>query len=114
MPYIEGRKGDRMEREKRQAPRFEVRAPAEFQNDARGSGMTWNVSVSGVLIEHASALLPIGTQVEVRFSFFPGSFDTTFVCHVVRQTEHGFALVFSGLDEPRRKVLKTALPIEEV
>ncbi len=102
-----------MERDLRRSQRFELRAPAEFQNGGHGSGMTWNISFSGALIVNASELLPVGTRLEVRFSFFPGSFETTFVGRVVRHSEHGFALEFSSLDEPRRHVLRTALPVEE-
>lgn len=98
--------------EARREPRFEVRVPAEFEGGASGSGTTWNISFSGVLIENASERLPIGTRVEVRFSFFPGSFGTTFVGRVIRHTERGFALEFSDLDDPHRKVLTAALPVE--
>ena len=97
----------------RREPRFEVRGPAEYQDGASGNGTTWNISFSGVLIENASEQLPIGALVEVRFSFFPGSFDTTFVGRVIRHTERGFALEFTDLDDPRRKVLTAALPVEE-
>lgn len=98
------------ETDRRRARRFEVRAPTQYANTERGTGITENVSISGVLIQNASRLVGVGSSVEVRFSFFPGSFDTAFTAHVIRETEAGFALQFSDLGPSQLSLLRAALP----
>ena len=98
------------ENDRRRARRFGVRAPAQYANSNPGTGMTENISISGVLIENASMQVGVGASVELRFSFYPGSFDTSFSGNVIRQTETGFALRFTDVGDDQLALLRTALP----
>ena len=101
--------------ERRVAPRFEIQAPVEYQPaSVEGHGLTEKVSRSGVRIERASSIHPIGTELWMRFSFFLSSFETKFSGNVVRHTDGGFAVQFGEMDEARREVLQRAfLPGQE-
>ncbi len=97
--------------ERRQAPRFSVCVPMEYEDHSvTGRGFTKNVSLSGVLIKQASSPALIGTNLRLRFSFFLGSFATPFRGKVVRHAEDGFAIQFASLDEAEFEVLRRALP----
>jgi len=95
---------------RRSAPRFELRAPAEYSNGRDGRGTTENVSISGALIENISDPQPVGARLELRFSFFAGSYGTSFAGRVVRLTDRGFAVEFSELDGTQHRLLHNALP----
>ncbi len=95
--------------EQRSAPRFNVQVPTEYENGHPGSGLTENVSPSGVLIEPASRSIAIQTELQLRFSFFIGSFDTVFQGTVVRHTEDGFAVQSMNMDEAQLEVLRKIL-----
>ncbi len=99
-----------MVEERRVAPRFSVQVPTEYEDSHMGSGLTENVSVSGVRIEHASKSVVIQTEIRLRFSFFVGSFDTVFRGTVVRHTGDGFAVQFGDMDEAQLAVLRRSLP----
>jgi len=96
--------------ERRVAPRFDVQVPTEYENSHIGSGLTENLSLSGVLIEYASPSIPIQTEIQLRFSFFSGSFDTAFRGTVVRQTKDGFAVRFVDMSEAQLEVIRKSLP----
>ena len=98
-----------MVEERRVAPRFSVQVPTEYEDSDMGRGLTENVSVSGVRIEQASILMPIQTEIRLRFSFFVGSFDTVFRGTVVRHTGDGFAVQFGDMDEAQLVVLRRSL-----
>ncbi len=98
-----------MPREQRAASRFTVRVSTEYEGGHTGSGFTENLSLSGVLIEYASTLIPIKTKIGMRFSFFVGSFDTLFQGTVVRHTEDGFAVQFVDMGETQLEVLRKIL-----
>ncbi len=95
-----------MVRVEREAPRFDVQAPVEYENSQKGSGSTTNLSLVGVLIEYASTIIAIETEIRLRFSFFEGSFDTQFRGTVVRQAKNGFAVHFVAMGEAQLEVLK--------
>ncbi len=95
-----------MVEERRREPRFSVQVPTEYENSQTGSGLTENVSLSGVLIEHASRSIPIQTEIRLRFSFFSGSFDTEFQGTVIRHTGGGFAVQFGDMDPVQVEVLR--------
>ena len=95
-----------MVRVERTAPRFDVQAPVEYENSQNGSGFTTNLSLVGVLIENASTMIPIETEIRLRFSFFAGSFGTEFRGTVVRHTEDGFAVQFVDMGETQLEVLQ--------
>ncbi len=95
--------------EQRSAPRFNVQVPTEYENGHPGSGLTENVSLSGVLIEPASRSIAIQTEIRLRFSFFIGSFDTLFHGTVVRHTGDGFAVEFGDMDPVQLDVLRRIL-----
>ena len=95
-----------MVEERRAAPRLGIQAPTEWENSHMGSGLTENVSSSGVRIEHASGLVAIQTEVQLRFSFFAGSFDIMFQGTVVRHTGPGFAVQFRDMGEAQLEVLR--------
>ncbi len=96
--------------ERRVALRFQVRAPVEYEDSTSGHGLTWDISLSGVRIENASAPVGLGTTLELRFSFFPGSFETPLGGNVVRHTDSGFAAKFISLQGFQRDLLRRALP----
>ena len=96
--------------EQRAAPRFGVQVPTEYENSHMGSGFTENVSLSGVRIEYASVSMPIQTEIQLRFSFFAGSFDTVFRGSVVRHTDAGFAVRFVDMGDAQLEVLRRSLP----
>jgi hypothetical protein len=97
---------------RRAARRYDIRVPVEYEQSPKqpGSGTTWNLSVSGVLIEHASEWVEVGGRLELRFSFFAGSFDTRFPANVVRRTPDGFAVQFDILETDQIRLLNRALP----
>ena len=98
-------------REHQRAPRFSIYAPVEYEeHSVTGRGFTENVSISGALIEAASLPAPIGANLQLRFSFFPGSFATPFIGKVVRHAGDGFAVQFVNLDESELEILRTTLP----
>ena len=98
-----------MVEQRRVAPRFSVQVPTEYENSHMGSGVTENVSLSGVRIEHASRFMAIQTEIRLRFSFFVGSFGTVFRGTVVRHTGNGFAVQFGDMDEVQLVVLRRSL-----
>ena len=100
-----------IDQERRAAPRFNIRVPTEYENSTLGRGLTKNVSSSGVLLEHASDLIQIDTELRMRFSFFHGSFDTVFTGAVVRYTEEGFAARFVPLGTDQIEVLRRVLSV---
>ncbi len=99
--------------QERRAPRLSIQVPTEYEYESStpGSGLTENVSTSGVLVEHASAAFPIDAELRMRFSFFHGSFDTLFTGAVVRHTADGFAARFVRLETAQIEVLRTVLPV---
>ncbi len=96
--------------QRREARRFIIQAPAEYEDSQTGSGLTENVSISGIRIENASVLIAIQTEIRMRFSFFKGSFDTLFQGTVVRHTGDGFAVQFGDMGEAQLEVLRRILP----
>ncbi len=98
-----------MVEERRAAPRFSIQVPTEYANSHTGGGLTENVSLSGVRIEHASVSIEIQTDIRLRFSFFMGSFDTVFLGTVVRHTGDGFAAQFGDMGEAQLEVLRRIL-----
>ncbi len=98
-----------MVEDRRTALRFNVQVPTEYENSHTGSGLTENVSLSGVLIERVSRSIAIQTEIRLRFSFFIGSFDTVFHGTVIRHTEGGFAVQFADMDPVQLDVLRRIL-----
>ena len=96
-------------RDQRTASRFTVRVSTEYEGSHVGTGLTENLSLSGVLIEYASTSIPIKTKIAMRFSFFAGAFDTVFWGSVVRQTDDGFAVQFVDMGETQLEVLRKIL-----
>lgn len=98
---------------RRAAPRLSIQVPTEYEYESStpGSGLTENLSISGVLVEHASAAFPIDAELRMRFSFFLGSFDTLFTGAVVRHTADGFAARFVRLETAQIEVLRRALTL---
>jgi hypothetical protein len=96
--------------ERRAEPRFQIQAPLEYRSpSATGHGRTRNISLSGVYIEAPPELAP-HDAVEVRFSFFVGSFDIPFPGEVVRLGPDGFAARFGALGDAQLRILRRALP----
>jgi hypothetical protein len=99
--------------ERRVETRFPIHVPVEFTNgDVAGSGVTGNVSMSGVRIDDASAEPRAGVNLELRFSFFLGSFETAVQGRWVRPTRGGFAVQFTDLDPVQQELLHRALPVD--
>jgi len=99
---------------RRAAARFKLRVPVEYRvqfDVTQGRGLLWNISRSGLRIEQATAPVAPGTKIEVRFSFFPGSFETELSAEVVRRTHMGgFAARFCGLAPHQSDMLLRLLP----
>jgi hypothetical protein len=98
--------------QRRAARRYDIRVPVEYEQeeDAQGRGTTWNLSISGVRIENAAPRVDVGHRLALRFSFFPGSFETPIPGNVVRLTDGGFAVQFDVLDIDQIRLLNRALP----
>ena len=96
-------------RDRRAAHRYTVRVSTEYESSEVGNGFTENVSISGALVEYASRVIPIQTKIQLRFSFFPGSFDTVFRRIVARHTEDGFAVEFVDMGKTQLEVLRKIL-----
>ena len=96
--------------ERRTAPRFSVQAPIEYKNSHMGSGVTEDVSLSGVLIKHPSKSMAIQTEIRLRFSFFMGSSGTEFCGTVVRHTEDSFAVQFVDMGKAQHLVIRLSAP----
>ena len=95
----------------RRPPRFDMRAPVDYCGcEVSGRGLIWNISVSGARIEATSAVLPPGTEIELRASFYDGSRDVLLAGRVVRQTPKGFAVRFENLETDAQRMLRTLLP----
>lgn len=106
----EGFEGDN---ERRVEPRFPIHAPVQFNNgNVEGTGMTGNVSMSGARIDEVSEAPRAGTTLELRFSFYVGSFETPFRGRWVRPTRDGFAVEFTGLEPSQQELLRRALPVD--
>ncbi len=99
-----------MVEEQRRARRFSIQVPTEYKNSQMGSGLTGNVSTSGVLVKNASVSSAIQTEMWLRFSFFLGSFGTVFQGTVVRHTGDGFAVQFGDMGEAQLEVFRRILP----
>ena len=98
--------------ERRVETRFSIHVPVEFTNgDVAGTGQTGNVSMSGVRIDDASAAPRAGASLELRFSFFVGSFETALQAQWIRPTHDGFAVRFTELEPPQLELLRQALPV---
>ncbi len=113
-PRVEGpREGESIMaiEEQRVAPRLSVQVPTEFQNSALGTGVTADVSTSGVRVAHTSIPVRLETQLRMRFSFFFGSFETEFLGTVVRHAGDGFAVRFGSLETAHDEVLRRALSL---
>lgn len=96
---------------KRSALRFDLRVPVVVEyTGASLAGTVWNVSKSGVLIEGVPTQPSVGAELDMRFSFFPGSMETPVGGRVVRHTLRGFAAQFLTLGERQRRLLEQALP----
>jgi hypothetical protein len=92
------------------AQRYPIEAHLEYSSAAStGRGRTRNISLSGVYIEAPAAVAP-RDRVEVRFSFFVGSFEVVFPAEVVRLAENGFAVRFENLGDPQLQILRRVLP----
>ncbi len=100
-----------MESTTRSALRFDLRVPVVIEYTGTSlAGTVWNVSRSGVLIEGVRAQPSLGAELDMRFSFFPGSMETALGARVVRHTPTGFAAAFRALGERERHLLEQALP----
>jgi hypothetical protein len=94
----------------RVAPRYPIEAHLEFSSpSSTGRGRTRNISLSGAYIDAPPEVSP-RDRIEVRFSFFVGSFEVAFPAEVVRLAENGFAVRFQDLGEPQLRILKRVLP----
>jgi len=95
------------------ASRIALRVPVSYRSagaDIWGEGTSWNISRSGALLEWASKPAPVGTELLLWFSFFPGSTGTALPGTVTRTTPNGFAVRFGELEDDQVYLLKRALP----
>ncbi len=92
------------------AARYELSGPVEFRcDDQVGTGTVWNFSASGALVERASIVVERGSSLRMRLSYYPGSFEIEVPSEVVRTTPTGFAVRFTELDAPSRRLLARVL-----
>ena len=95
---------------RRAKPRISVRFSAAYRGwNLNGSGTVRNISESGALIDPAEPLLVSGGRIKIRFSFFEDSLPVEVAAVVARETETGFAVRFTGLDQRLRAVLNMAI-----
>ena len=94
----------------RKKQRINVRFGADYHGRRiSGSGVVTNISESGALIDEAEPLLVSGGRIRLRFSFYDGSLPIEIGAVVVRPTETGFAVRFTGLDARLRSLLAMAV-----
>ncbi len=74
-----------------------------------GTGVVTNISESGALIEEADPLLVSGGRIRLRFSFYDDSLPIEVGAVVVRPTDSGFAVRFSGMDARLRALLAMSI-----
>ena len=97
-------------RDARSTGRVPVRFPVRFfGRHVEGTAQALNVSATGALLEDAEPLLIAGGKIRLRFSLAPDALPIDVAAEVVRETETGFAVRFTGMDGRVRAVLKTAV-----
>jgi hypothetical protein len=88
------------------APRVQIEFAAEYVGKrVNGSGTVQNLSRTGALIEPAEPPLEPGSEVGLRFWFPDSTLAVELGAEVVRETEAGFALRFTEMDERTRNIL---------
>ena len=99
--------------DRRLAPRFRIQVPVWFANGTvSGTGVTRDISLTGVRIDEVSVQPDPHAALELRFSFFVGSFETPFRARWIRPTNKGgFAVQFTELGGPQLDLLRRALPV---
>lgn len=94
----------------RKKPRINVKFRTQFEGRrTAGTGTVKNISESGALIEDAKPLLVSGGRIRLKFSFFEGSLPIELGAVVVRATDAGFAVKFSGMDARLRSLLAMSI-----
>ena len=94
----------------RKKPRINVRFGTQFRGRRiSGTGVVKNISESGALIENAEPLLVSGGRIRLRFSFYDGSLPIEIGAVVVRPTDAGFGVRFTGLDARLRSLLAMSI-----
>ena len=104
---------DSERREPSPGARIPIRAPVSYRSvdgEVWGEGTSWNLSISGALVEHATRPVELGTELLLWFSLYPGSTGTALPGTVMRLTGRGFAVRFGELDDEQAHLLKRALP----
>ncbi|MCP4007802.1 MAG: PilZ domain-containing protein [bacterium] len=96
--------------DKRKKPRIGVRFRTQYDvKRSVGSGLVMDISETGALIEGADPMLIPGGRVRLKFSFYDDSLPVEVGAIVVRTTENGFGVKFSGLDQRHRALLAMAI-----
>ena len=98
----------------RRALRADVQAPATYirpsvADPIVGAGTGAGFSGFGVRIDHATAAVKPGDQLELHFSLFPGSHSTVFYGRVVWEKADRFAIEFVNLEPHHLRVLELVM-----
>jgi CBS domain-containing protein len=90
----------------RVAARFHTEGTAAFESgDIQGRGVVQDISVTGALIEPASPQLPPGATLRLR-CVLQGGLTVDLRGRAVRETEGGFAVEFTHVPGPLKKLLR--------
>lgn len=100
---------------RRAGARYAVEVPVQVSYDAgRGrvaslSGVIQDISISGARIGKIEKGIPAGRLVKLRFQFFATSTPVTLGARMVRETDDGFAVEFSRVNQFMRNAIKVAI-----
>ena len=103
---------DESQEERRKKDRIPVRFHVTYSGrNVVGTAYASNISVSGALLEEADPLLLSGGEIRMSFSLLPGSLAIELSAEVVRETENGFGVRFTGMTPRNRSLLKMAIDV---
>jgi hypothetical protein len=95
--------------ERRAAPRFRIKGPVHFETGfTEGWGTLTDISIKGALIDGADLGLEVGSSVRLMISLVEGALPVRVTAKVVRETETGFAVEFTGLEPRLQQVIRLA------
>ena len=94
----------------RSTRRVDVELRAEYSGEGvSGNGTVRNISLGGAMIAGPLPADAEGSELRVRFAFFADSVPIEVRALIVRETEHGFAVRFVGLNGRVRALLGFAI-----
>lgn len=96
--------------ERRSAARFDLEGQADYSAvEVEGSGSLHDLSTSGARLDDVTHHLKPGVKLKLRVVLVPGGVPLSLHGRVVRETETGFAVEFTGNTPRTEAVLKTVI-----